>query len=277
MISTNAIFYRKESSFETTPCIIEKVITLSGAEYDIFRDNMLKDCEFISENKECMYVDVNGTTHCLLVLGENRDDGVLIDSQGFDYSRCSSFLPNARLLIESQTQIQNHEESQVLKFYCPLTIQSDAESNELYEMSSADALPYKVDIQKAIDNYNDRTLNNSEGLMEYFDESKSVKKKVLCYKPTTIIEHDGQLYGVIEAKINGVLTDEELEILKQAMTGQMSDGYGEGFEQQEIPYEGGNLYVSFWHSGNGYFVKTEDEFQEYLEQQEQSGSMTMGG
>jgi hypothetical protein len=277
MISTNAIFYRKESSFETTPCIIEKVITLSGAEYDIFRDNMLKDCEFISENKECMYVDVNGTTHCLLVLGENRDDGVLIDSQGSDYSRYSSFLPNARLLIESQKQIQNEEKSQTVKFYCPLTIQSDAESDELYEMSTAEALPHTMKIQKAIENYNNRTLNNPQGLMEYFDESESVKQKVLCYKPTTITEYGGQLYGVIEAKINGMLTAYELDILRQAMVSQMADGYGEGLEQREIPYEDGNLYVSFWHSGNDYFVKTEYEFQEYLEQQEQSGSMTMGG
>jgi hypothetical protein len=111
MFTTNAIFHRKESSFETTPCIIEKAITLSDTEYDNFRGNMLKDYDFISDNKESMFVDTNGTTHCLLVLGENKDDGVLIDSQGFNYSRYSSFLPNARLVLECQDQIQNYEKS----------------------------------------------------------------------------------------------------------------------------------------------------------------------
>src|ERR1035437_10063213 len=164
MISTSAIFYRKESSFETASCNIEKTITLSGFEYDLFRENMLKDYNFISQNKECMFVDTNGTTHCLLVLGENRDDGVLIDSQGSDYSRYSSFLPNARLLIESQKQILNQEKSQTVKFYCPLTIQSDAESDELYNMYTAEALPHTMKIQKAIENYNNRTLSNPKGL-----------------------------------------------------------------------------------------------------------------
>ena len=42
--------------------------------------------------------------------------------------------------------------------------------------------------------------------------------------------------------------------------------FGEGFEQREIPVDEGDLYVSYWHSGDDYFLHTEDEFEEYLSQ-----------
>lgn len=38
----------------------------------------------------------NGIYHCLLVLGENQPDGVLIEAEGYDYARYSSYFPSAR-------------------------------------------------------------------------------------------------------------------------------------------------------------------------------------
>lgn len=94
MISTNAIFSRKESQFEHEPCVVEKTIRLSGTEYDRFRRNMLADQDFISGNKEHMFF-ADGAHHCLLVVGEGRRDGVLVDSSGHDYARYAAFIPNA--------------------------------------------------------------------------------------------------------------------------------------------------------------------------------------
>jgi len=94
MLLTNAIFSRKESRFEHEPCVIEKVIRLSGAEYDRFRRNMLEDQDFIADNKALMF-HADGARHCLLVVGEERRDGVLVDSSGYDYARYSAFVPNA--------------------------------------------------------------------------------------------------------------------------------------------------------------------------------------
>ena len=34
-----------------------------------------------------MYVDTEGVSHCLLVLGEGSDDGILVESEGSSYAR----------------------------------------------------------------------------------------------------------------------------------------------------------------------------------------------
>ena len=59
-----------------------------------------------------------------------------------------------------------------------------------------------------------------------------------------------RLYGVLECKISEPLTEEEIKVLKEYWTGQMSDGWGEGFEQRPINVEDGEIYVSFWNSAN---------------------------
>ncbi len=51
------------------------------------------------------------------------------------------------------------------------------------------------------------------------------------------------------------------------------NGYGEHFEQQPIDTEDGDLYVSFWNSGDNYSIMTRDELDEYIDNQ----GMTMGG
>lgn len=96
MLKTQAIFERKVNNFAATDCIIEKIVELSESEYKSFRTNLLRDSVFISENKEHMYMDRKGTYHCLLVLGENQPEGVLVESEGYDYARYASLLPGAR-------------------------------------------------------------------------------------------------------------------------------------------------------------------------------------
>lgn len=102
MLNLQAIFERKENKFPTRDCVIEKIIELPKAEYNNFRSNILNDAEFIMENKDYMYVDSNGIYHCLLVLGENRSEGVLVEAEGYDYARYASFLPGARDFVNAR-------------------------------------------------------------------------------------------------------------------------------------------------------------------------------
>ena len=82
----------------------------------------------------------------------------------------------------------------------------------------------------------------------------------------------GTLYGVIHVDLAAPLTASEEQNLKGWITGQNSDGFGEGLEQTEFEIDGGEGYLSFWNSGDGYFVKNETEFRQYLNQ-----NNTMGG
>ena len=60
-------------------------------------------------------------------------------------------------------------------------------------------------------------------------------------------------------------TDAETEILTDWLSGQNSDGYGEHFEQQPIDTADGDLYVSFWNTGDNYSLMTRDELDEYID------------
>ena len=91
---------RKDKEIETTPCVVEKTIELNGREYARFSQNLLDDHDFILENRKSMYVDTEGVSHCLLVLGEGSDDGILVESEGSSYARYSAYVPHARTLVQ---------------------------------------------------------------------------------------------------------------------------------------------------------------------------------
>ena len=49
-----------------------------------------------AENFACDISIAFSTTHCLLVLGSDTEDGVLINSEGYNYARYSAYIPNIR-------------------------------------------------------------------------------------------------------------------------------------------------------------------------------------
>lgn len=78
--------------------MVEKVVELSESEYARFYQSPLAEYDFISKHRGAMRQDADGTRHCLLVLGENQEDGILVDAEGYDYARYHAFLPKARQL-----------------------------------------------------------------------------------------------------------------------------------------------------------------------------------
>lgn len=96
------------------------------------------------------------------------------------------------------------------------------------------------------------------GLAIYL-HNQLLKRKVFCMNPVVEV-WNGQLWGVLEVKSHGPLSPQELSGLMEEWQGQESDGWGEGFEQREIKTEEGELCVSFWHPGDDFFIKTEQDF-----------------
>lgn len=95
----NAHLYHKADDYRAEPCEIEKIIEVSQSEFALLYKNPLRKFDFIAENKEGLACDENGVNHCLLVLGEGSDDGILICSEGYDYARYSAHIPNARQVV----------------------------------------------------------------------------------------------------------------------------------------------------------------------------------
>lgn len=99
MLNLQAIFTRKADDYPVWDCVIEKIVELPENEYKYFKTAPLRDMSIIAENTDLMYKDSDGVFHCLLVLGEGSSDGVLIESEGYNYARYSSFMPGAREFV----------------------------------------------------------------------------------------------------------------------------------------------------------------------------------
>ena len=144
-----------------------------------------------------------------------------------------------------------------LKFYCPLEINREPEcwdDGEYEEIPYYEALVYKADINRFI---NDFTMpeEKERGLMHWYGKGNSVDQK-LRSAFMSVEGRDGKLIGVITAQIFGQLTDEELEKFRDYCSGQLSDGASESLEQRPIKTPDGNIYVSFWNSGDSWSLQT---------------------
>ena len=148
-----------------------------------------------------------------------------------------------------------------MSFFCPLTGNLSDHDGDYYETdayminNNADAIEEAIAKEQATE------IN----MAEYVGDHAGIKDK-LVFAEWGVEEHRGTLYGKIDCYLTESLTPDETERLRDAISGQNSDGLGEGFEQREIPIDEGDLYVSYWHSGDDYFLLTEDEFDEYLSQ-----------
>ena len=170
-------------------------------------------------------------------------------------------------------------QTQTLKLYMPLKATTYYDENhygDLYQTDvELDIYPselaeYEDEILKAIKN-NSLPEESQRGLMSYYGETDSVNAKVKRYD-FSVENVRGELMGVAVLTLNAPLDTAELEKIKETISGQCSDGWGEGFEQREIDCNGKEIYVSFWQSKN-WSLQTAAE----LGIDEPKQEMTMGG
>lgn len=95
------------------------------------------------------------------------------------------------------------------------------------------------------------------GLMHWYDKQDSLDVKVQSAE-FTVEARNGQLWGVAECRVVGELSPEELSTLKDYLTGQAADGWGEGMDLEQIQVDGGELYIHLWNSEN-WSIQTEQE------------------
>lgn len=191
-----------------------------------------------------------------------REDGAVMTSFGI-------------AVRNDHTIRQRPEERTTFRLFSPLAASQEERGDwgeatgRMRELEGDELCSYGTEIMEAVEKEN-QYLNQERGLAEYID-NLILNQKVYSMKPT-VDTWDDRLWGVLEVQTYGTLSEGEMKELMSEWSGQESDSWGEGFEQREIKTADGDLYVSFWQSGDNFFIKTE---QELKNQPEQSFGMQM--
>lgn len=77
---------------------VKKTVTVPAGKLEEMLRHPMRRHEAIVENTDVMGVDGEGVYHCLLVTGEGRQDGLLVESDGSGYARYASYVPEATAL-----------------------------------------------------------------------------------------------------------------------------------------------------------------------------------
>ena len=140
----------------------------------------------------------------------------------------------------------------LMKFYSPLTAEFfpnepdwENESYNEYEdcpLDGHDLLQYADAVDEAVK----KDIADFNGdLMQYYHEDDFVRRKVVSAVPSVEI-CGNKLCGCMNVELREPLNEGEQATLCDYISGQYSDGWGEGFEQREIRVEDGTLAVHFW-------------------------------
>ncbi len=100
----NARMQCKAAGFDLDECNIERVVEVPKADFFALTHCPMGRHSVIQANQDAMWHDVDGF-HCLLILGEGQRDGLLVDSERYDYCRYSSYLPEARAIVEAAPEL----------------------------------------------------------------------------------------------------------------------------------------------------------------------------
>ena len=194
---------------------------------------------------------------------ENISLGTLeqIDEEGRFHTRLEDGTIRKLALGEEQFSIHPPEPT-LLKLYMPLTADfyprdewgDISEEGELWDGRTL--LDCEDQIHGALVR-NRMPEEKERGLMHWYDKQDSLDVKVQSAE-FTVEARNGQLWGVAECRVVGKLSPEELSTMKDYLTGQAADGWGEGMDLEQIQVDGGELYIHLWNSEN-WSIQTEQE------------------
>lgn len=117
-------------------------------------------------------------------------------------------------------------------------------------VDSADLLWYADEIRQAL------ALEQypyDYDMADFVDERELAHDKLISMR-WSVEEYDGELVGRVSVYLLEPLDEDERAYVTDYITGQNSDGLGEGFEQRPVKTDFGEIEVSMWHSGDDYEV-----------------------
>ena len=175
----------------------------------------------------------------------------------FDNGRSLSLIPG-----EDSFSIQH---LQNLNFYMPMTVNAewvdewgDYINDEPEKLTDQESIVYADAIRDAI--LKERMPEESErGLMIYSNKDDSISVKVQSLRFDVDVRQ-GKLWGVAKCELREPLNASEMSNLIDAIVGQASDGFGEGFEQRGVKTpDNSMIYASLWSADKTWTIQTEQE------------------
>ena len=244
-----------------------KQITLTDNENEnigvkLFSDNDFGRHLLFTLNEENTLNDANLLTLIVQAADEDIKEALEQDILYDQYGSMNEVVAAVRQMTQDAGPVK-------AVFFCPLVGNIDEGDGDMFTVGDSYLADSEDEINDALKEY---TANDENDMATYYNKDDGLSEK-LTSAVWSVELHGDRLFGRIDCSLKEALTAEETEALRDWLTGQCSDGLGEGFEQQPIDTMDGELFVSFWNSGDDYAMMTEDEFEDHL----QNTEMTMGG
>lgn len=255
----------------------------------IFREDEISDVEYIPLGDECEITKPNGIIDasdlnffddleydCMELVGKYANAfGLQIRSTDSDETPISfdiakevqgtilqifenngieiNYNPEQSKMLEPATE----GEAVIKEYYFPLLLQMEDRNYELEEVDDVDLTDYEDEIREALKN------EQSEGNMaNYFGRSKTAETK-LKSAVWDVENLRGELFGKVTAILSEDFTPDEEKIFIDWISGQNSDGLGEGFEQRPVSTDIGDMYISMWDSSDNYKITPAEDMAPY--------------
>jgi hypothetical protein len=122
---------------------------------------------------------------------------------------------------------------------------SEYGEDDYAELNGRDLTDYEGSIREYIEKEREQ-LDDGGNLAPYIDSSlPRLRENVLRIEPDVVV-YEGKLCGCALVELRQELSERDWNALFDYISGQYSDGWGEGFEQRDIPVTDGILNVHFW-------------------------------
>lgn len=169
-----------------------------------------------------------------------------------------------------------------MKFYSPLTAdffpnEPDYE-DEFYDeyegcpLDGHDLLQYADAVDEAVK----KDIADFNGdLMQYYHEDDFVRRKVVSAVPSVEI-CGNKLCGCMNVELREPLNEGEQAALCDYISGQYSDGWGEGFEQRDIRVDDGTLAVHFWQEDGFKMTPSFEKIQDHMQMTQRPKMQLLG-
>ncbi len=233
-----------------------------GIGVKLFSDNDFGNHLLLTLSEDNSLADANLLTYIVQNASEDIKETLEQDVLYDQYGSMNEVVATVRQMTQDAGPVK-------AVFFCPLVGNIDEGDGDMFTVGDSYLADSEDEINDALKEY---TANDENDMATYYNKDDGVSEK-LTSAVWSVELHGGRLFGRIDCSLKEPLTTEETERLREWITGQCADGLGEGFEQQPIDTMDGELFVSFWNSGDDYAMMTEDEFEDHL----QNTEMTIGG